>query len=228
MGYDQLFKTILEKLLQVFLELFFPQVAARLDFQTLSFVGKEVFANVPEGRVREADVVARLETREGEPELVLVHIEVQTEPGSDFPRRMFEHYSVLRLHHGIPVFPVVVYLRHGPSSRLAEYRERLFEQEVLLFRYQTLALARLRAEEYVEPSRESGILSRGFSPRNSVNCPMRPRPKSRSCPRPNWIAFWIAFSTRQRSTSFSSAGKTTGELGPSLKMLLAADVVRLP
>jgi len=152
MGYDQLFKTILEKLLRDFLELFFPEAAARLDFQTLRFVDKEVFANVPEGTVREADVIAKLQTREGKPELVLVHIEVQTEPESDFPRRMFEYYSVLRLHYGIPVFPVVVYLRHGPSSRLAEYRESLFDEELLLFRYHTLALARLPAEEYVETS----------------------------------------------------------------------------
>ena len=152
MGYDQLFKTILEKLLRDFLELFFPEAAARLDFETLRFVDKEVFANVPEGTVREADVIAKLQTREGKPELVLVHIEVQTEPESDFPHRMFEYYSVLRLHYGIPVFPVVVYLRHGPSSRVAEYRESLFEQELLLFRYHTLALARLPAEEYVETS----------------------------------------------------------------------------
>ena len=152
MGYDQLFKTILERLLRDFLELFFFEVADRLDFQSLSFVDKEVFANVPEGTVREADIVAKLHTHEGEPELVLVHIEVQTEPRSDFPRRMFEYYSVLRLHYGIPVFPVVVYLRQGPSSRLAEYRESLFGEELLLFRYHTLALARLAAEEYVGTS----------------------------------------------------------------------------
>ncbi len=152
MGYDQLFKTILERLLRDFLELFFPETAARLDFETLRFVDKEVFANVPEGKVREADVVAKFQTHEGNPELVLVHIEVQTEPESDFPRRMFEYYAVLRLHYGIPVFPVVVYLRRGPSARLAEYRESLFDQELLLFRYHTLALARLKAEEYVETS----------------------------------------------------------------------------
>jgi predicted transposase/invertase (TIGR01784 family) len=152
MGYDQLFKTLLEGLLQDFLDLFFPEAAARLDFQTLAFVGKEVFANVPEGRVREADVVARLKTREGEPEILLVHVEVQTEPESDFPRRMFQYYSVLRVHYGIPVFPIAVYLRNGPSSRIALYRESLFDQELLVFRYHALALARLPAEEYVETS----------------------------------------------------------------------------
>jgi len=159
MGHDQLFKTILEGLLRDFLELFFPEAAARLDFETLRFVGKEFFANVPEGEVREADVVARLETRDGKPELVLVHVEVQAEPKSDFPRRMFEYYALLRLQYGLPVFPIALYLRRGPRSRLAEYREALFEQELLLFRYHSVALARLPAEEYVGASPLGAALS---------------------------------------------------------------------
>ena len=123
MRHDQLFKAVLEPLLQDFLELFFPAVAARLDFETLRFVDKEVFANVPEGDVREADVVARLETREGAPEIILVHVEVQARPETEFPRRMFEYYALLRLHHRLPVFPVVLYLRGGPASAVEEYKE---------------------------------------------------------------------------------------------------------
>ena len=73
MGQDQLFKTLLEGMLQSFLSLFFPDVAARLDFETLRFLDKEVFANVPEGDVREADVVARLKTHHGKREILLVH-----------------------------------------------------------------------------------------------------------------------------------------------------------
>ena len=76
-------------------------------------------------------------------------MEVQAEPRSDFPRRMFEYYALLRLHYGLPVFPIAPYLRRGPRSRLAEYREALFGQELLLFRYHSVALARLPAEEYV-------------------------------------------------------------------------------
>ncbi len=152
MGSDQLFKTILDGMLRDLLELFFPEAAARLDFETLRLLGKEVFANVPEGEVREADVVARLETRDGKPEVVLVHVEVQAEHRSDIARRMFQYYSVLRLHYRLPVFPIVLHLRGGTSSRLAEYREELFGQELLLFRYHSVALARLAAEEYVGTS----------------------------------------------------------------------------
>jgi predicted transposase YdaD len=109
--------------------------------------------------VREADVVARIETRDGEPELVLVHVEVQAEPKSDFPRRMFDYYALLRLHYGLPVFPIALYLRRGPRSKVAEYREALFGQELLLFRYHSVALARLPAEEYVGASPLGAALS---------------------------------------------------------------------
>ncbi len=158
MGQDQLL-TILKELLQDFLELFFPDSAARFDFENLRFVDKEVFANVPEGKVRQADVVARLETRDGEPGLVLVHVEVETDAKGDFPRRMFEYYSLLRLHYGLPVFPIALYLHRGPSSKVTEYREALFGQELLLFRYHSVALARLAAEEYVGASPLGAALS---------------------------------------------------------------------
>jgi predicted transposase/invertase (TIGR01784 family) len=159
MGQDQLFKTILEGLFQSFLELFFPEVAERFDFESLRFLDKEVFANVPEGRVREADVVARVETRDGNPEIVLVHVEVQARPDTDFPRRMFEYYAVLSIHHRLPVLPIALYLRGGPESSVSEYAEALFGLEQLRFRFRSVALARLSAEEYVGASPLSAALS---------------------------------------------------------------------
>ena len=38
MGHDQLFKRFFHELLQDFLELFYPDVAARLDFTTLEYL----------------------------------------------------------------------------------------------------------------------------------------------------------------------------------------------
>ena len=40
MGHDQLFKRFFHEFLQDFLELFYPDVAARLDFTTLEFLDK--------------------------------------------------------------------------------------------------------------------------------------------------------------------------------------------
>jgi hypothetical protein len=148
MGHDQLFKRFFHEFLRDFLELFYPDVAARLNFTTLEFLDKELFTDFPEGSVREADVVARVTTHEGKPELILVHLEIQFRPEHDFPFRMFQYYGLLRFKYGVPVFPVAVYLQGGEGLAEEEYREALFGREFLRFRYQTVALARLEAEKY--------------------------------------------------------------------------------
>jgi len=72
MAHDQLFKDLLQAFFREFMELFFPDAAARLDFSSVVFLDKEVFTDVPEGAVREADVVARVQTITGETEVILV------------------------------------------------------------------------------------------------------------------------------------------------------------
>ena len=103
MRHDQLFKRLLEKFLKDFLELFFPDVAERLDFGTVQFLDKELPMDFPRGTTREVDVVARLETHQGEPEIVLVHVEVQSRPEKDFARRMFEYSALLWLRDQVSI-----------------------------------------------------------------------------------------------------------------------------
>jgi predicted transposase/invertase (TIGR01784 family) len=124
-------------------------VAARLDFATLEFLDKELFTDFPEGSVREADVVARVHTHEGVPEIILVHIEVQLRPRGVFAYRMYQYYALLKFKYGVPVFPVAVYLQGGKGLAAEQDREALFGEEQLRFRFKTVALAKLDAEEYV-------------------------------------------------------------------------------
>lgn len=72
MGHDQLFKEFLRAIFRDFLELFCPDIAARLDFGTVRFLEKELFTDFPAGSLREADVVAEVDTQDGIEGLVLV------------------------------------------------------------------------------------------------------------------------------------------------------------
>jgi hypothetical protein len=152
MGHDQLFKAILRGLLREFLELFFPEFAARLDFDTVQFSDKELFKGFPDGERREPDVVAQVQTLEGEREIVVVHVEVQTVTKRDFRKRMFEYYALLWLHFDAPVFPIALVLRRGPRHGIAtlEYRQEVFGREIVRFRCASVALARLSGWEYLE------------------------------------------------------------------------------
>ena len=95
MGHDQRFKEFLQTFLRDFLQLFFPDVERRLDFGNIEFLDKEVFTDFSDGSSRRADVVAKLTTHDGKPELVLIHVEVQSGHEKEFPARMFEYYPLL-------------------------------------------------------------------------------------------------------------------------------------
>src|SRR5437867_939293 len=76
-AHDQLFKDLLRAFFQEFMELFFPDIAPRLDFTRVVPRDKELFTDVPRGEQREADLVTEVQTRQGRPEAVLIHVEVE-------------------------------------------------------------------------------------------------------------------------------------------------------
>jgi len=150
MDHDQLFKTVLQSNFLDFLQLFYPEVAGQIDSQTLHFLDREFFTDLPEGSRRKPDIVASLKTHDGSPEIVLVHVEVQLRPERDFEERMFQYYAMLWLRYRIPILPIVVYLKGGMEGLVKEeYRVWLFGRERLRFRYESIRLASLDAGEYL-------------------------------------------------------------------------------
>jgi len=152
-SHDQLFKEMLRAFLREFMELFFPATAVRLDFAGAVLLDKEVFTDVPAGALREPDLIARVPAHNGEPELILIHIEVQTRRDRDFGARMLEYYMLLRLRYKLPVFPIVLYLERGAGGLGADrYEESLFDVPILTFSYQRVGVPDLAVEEYLQSS----------------------------------------------------------------------------
>ena len=168
MSHDQRFKEFLREFFQDFLKLFYPDVEARLQFQDIEFPETEMFIDFPDGERREADVVAKLETFDGSPELVLIHVEVQLRPEREFEARMFEYYALLWSRYKIPIFPIVLYLHGGvEETSQEEYRVRLFGRDVLRFRYESVRLARMNAEEYLRQGGPVGAALAALMDRSS-------------------------------------------------------------
>ncbi len=108
-SHDQLFKQVLEAFFPDFLQLFDPATAARLDPMTPpTFRSAEVFTDIPQGERRIADIVAEVRTLEGNPELVVVHVEIQRERKPDFSFRMWQYYVALRQRENLPVIPIAI------------------------------------------------------------------------------------------------------------------------
>ena len=167
MEHDQLFKDLLRRFLPDFMALFFPRQTEQLDFSRLSFLDKEAFTDVPRGKRREADLLAKVHTRKGEPELLLVHVEVEAQRRAEFLERMFQYYAVLRMRHGLPVLPIVLYVRRGTKrgTGVEVYVEELLGQRILEFQFLGVSLPSLNGPAYVDKAnRLAGALAALMKP----------------------------------------------------------------
>ncbi len=150
MPHDQVWKELLWAFFRDFMELFFPQAAARLNFGRARLLDKELFTDFAEGSRREPDLVVEVYTTDGEPEIILVHVEVQARREADVPARMWEYYALLRFRHRHPVYPIVVYLSPGAGGLTHEtYRESVLGHNVLRFRYSAVGLPDLPGDQYL-------------------------------------------------------------------------------
>jgi predicted transposase/invertase (TIGR01784 family) len=149
MNHDELFKEMLHQFLSEFVHLFLPQEAAQLDFSTARFLEQETFTDFPDGELRRADVVVEIRTTGGETELLLLHIEVQSQRRSTVPKRMWEYYHLLRQRHGCKVYPIVLYLAPGSGGITTEqYQETVLGRVVETFTYRVVGLPDLSAVDY--------------------------------------------------------------------------------
>src|SRR5437870_4149610 len=126
-GHDQLFKQLLQAFFPDFMRLFDPETAGTLDLSTVSFRETEALTDIPHGERRTADLVAEVQTVEGTPELVLVHVEIQREREVQFPQRMWQYYVLLRQRENLPVIPMALVLYPGRDGIAQE----VYEETVL-------------------------------------------------------------------------------------------------
>ncbi|MFN6471480.1 MAG: hypothetical protein RMY36_017660 [Nostoc sp. SerVER01] len=72
--YDRLFKELLTTFFRQFLQLFFPEITAYLERDTITFlVDKEVFTDVIAGEKYETDILVKARFREQE-SFFIVHL----------------------------------------------------------------------------------------------------------------------------------------------------------
>ena len=149
MSHDRFFKEFFRRFLPAFLRLFFPKMADRIDFSTLHFLDKEFVINLPEQEARVGDIVAQVKTFSGNPQALVIHVEVEKRDKKTLASRLSEYYGLSRMITGLPVWPIAFVLIPGTEGMSLEvYREYLFEQELLLFRFWQVGLRDLPAESY--------------------------------------------------------------------------------
>ncbi len=151
--HDQLFKELLQAFFADFIRIVLPDLAERLRLDQPRFRDKERFTDTTDGEHRYLDLVAEVETLEGEMDLVLVHVEIEAEArGSDaMGHRMWRYAMQLWLRDRKPVLPVVLYLRGGdPDISRLTVEERFFGYQLATFSYWAFGLSRSQAANYLD------------------------------------------------------------------------------
>ncbi|MEZ4726140.1 MAG: hypothetical protein R3E79_03285 [Caldilineaceae bacterium] len=148
--HDRIFKEFLERFLPEFMRIFFPEEAARLDFSTVTFLRQELVITLPGQVMRITDVVAEVKTLAGEPETIIVHVEVEANRPKPVPQRMFDYYALLRILRKTHVLPIALILKRGVGGlKWRLYTEDLFGRKLIQFRYGQVGLRDLHSADYL-------------------------------------------------------------------------------
>jgi hypothetical protein len=166
--HDQLMKALLRAFFADFLQLFFADWAARFDLSQVEWLDKELFPDPPGGSRHLLDLIAKLRTRApvgghdpATPDtwLALVHIEIESPDKTTLLKpRLPRYYIHLRDAYGLPVLPIVVYLKVGLDGiGIDIVHESFWELEVLTFRYLYVGLPGLDAVQYFQGDNWLGV-----------------------------------------------------------------------
>lgn len=133
--FDSPWKEALDRFFQAFLQFFFPNVAAGIDWgKGYEVLDKELEQIVREGEAgkRLADKLFKVWLTSGQPLWVLIHVEVQSQRQEEFAERMFVyHYRIYdRFRH--PVVSLAVLGDEHANWRPAEFHYGFFGCRMVL------------------------------------------------------------------------------------------------
>ncbi|MBD1924952.1 DUF4351 domain-containing protein [Trichocoleus sp. FACHB-90] len=148
--HDRLFKELLTEFFTEFLELFFPEMVAYLEPNSISFEPNEIYTDVTAGEKYEADLLVKARFRQQE-SYFLIHLEHQAQPQADFGRRMFRYFARLYEKFAIPVYPIAIFSYNSPKLPQPNFHRVEFPDTVVLeFNYQVIQLNRLNWRDFLQ------------------------------------------------------------------------------
>ena len=122
--YDGGWKEALDRYLQPFLPLCFPQVATEIDWsKPVEFLDKElqeVVRDAEQGKLR-VDKLIKVFDRNGEEEWLLLHIEIQSQTDPDLPTRIYHYNHRLADRYARTVVSLIVLADDNPNWRPDHY-----------------------------------------------------------------------------------------------------------
>jgi len=147
-GHDQLWKDLIQTFPADFVRLAGPDLAPRLRLDEIEFRPAEAPSDAPRSKERRLDLIAWVQSQEGEK--ALLHVEIELKFRTAMAKRLLAYNRLLALRFGLPVQTIALYLRGGPpGGQVVEHLEESLGFEGTRFRYRSLGLSQARAEDFL-------------------------------------------------------------------------------
>jgi hypothetical protein len=146
--HDRLAKELLRLFFVDFLWLFFPKMAEALDPNSLAFLDKEIFSDLPENQRNELDLVVRARFK-GQDSFCILMTESQAQPQPAFNRRMFRYFAILDNRYDLPVYPIALFSHSSLKPETDSYNVTFVDGDVLRFKFRVIQLSRLNWREFL-------------------------------------------------------------------------------
>ncbi|MCC5603812.1 DUF4351 domain-containing protein [Nostoc favosum] len=147
--HDRLFKELLSNFFPEFIELFFPDISAEWERDSIQFLPLEVITDVTEGEKKILDIVVKASLK-SQDTLFIIHIEHQSYSQTGFNRRMFTYFARLHEKYALPIYPIVIYSHDSPKTlEPNSYRLELGKKIILEFNYDVIQLNQLHWQDFI-------------------------------------------------------------------------------
>lgn len=147
--YDGLWKKIIFDLFEEFILFTAPSLHEAIDFSHKpEFLQQELFKKIiKEKKGRQvADQIVKVHLKNGENKWILIHVEIQANPESNFAKRMFEYFYKICDFHKKEVFAIALITDSNVSPQTNTYHYSFFGTN-LTYEFNTLIIAEQTVEE---------------------------------------------------------------------------------
>ncbi|WP_218813818.1 hypothetical protein [Rickettsiella endosymbiont of Dermanyssus gallinae] len=137
---DSAWKDILDAYFKEFIEFFYPVIAKKIDwlsgYEALDSELQSITTDAMIGKTF-VDKLVKVKSLDGKEEVVLIHIEVQSQKEEEFPKRLFQYYCKLFSKYDQSILTLAILTDSNKNWHPENYEREVFGFPVISFNFWT-------------------------------------------------------------------------------------------